>query len=110
MADDPEKTTAMPPWALQRFKEAAAPLAETERLQQQKIGKYRIVDELARGAMGVVYEAEDVELQRIVALKLLREPAGAREDLRRRFEREALAAAKLSHPNVVRVYDAGQDN
>ena len=77
-------------------------------------GKYEIESELGRGAFGTVYAARDVILDRIVALKVLRREAlgssaSSRESFQRRFLREARAAARLSHPNVVAIYDAGGD-
>jgi serine/threonine protein kinase len=66
-------------------------------------GRYRLVRRIARGAMAEVYEAEDTELGRQVALKLL---AGDADPLR--FEREARTFAALDHPNIVRVFDVGE--
>ncbi|MGH4008792.1 MAG: serine/threonine-protein kinase [Pseudonocardiaceae bacterium] len=69
---------------------------------------YRIERQLGRGSMGVVYLAEDVQLRRKVALKILA-PTLADDDLfRRRFDRESQSAANLDHPNIVPVYAAGQ--
>jgi tetratricopeptide (TPR) repeat protein len=68
------------------------------------IGRYRIVEILGRGGMGVVYAAHDPQLDRKVAIKLL---ATARADEQARLVREAQALAKLAHPNVVAVHDAG---
>ena len=70
--------------------------------------KYRIVRELGRGGMGIVYEAFDAELSRTVALKVL---IGGRSDpaLLARFQREAQAAARLTHPNIAAVYEATPD-
>ncbi len=70
------------------------------------IGKYRVDEVLGRGAMGVVYEAWDEELQRTVAVKLIADDleAGGAEV---RFRREALALGKLAHPNVVTVHEVG---
>ena len=70
-------------------------------------GQYRILAELGTGGMGVVYRAHDVRLGRDVALKLCR-ALGARALAR--FEREALALARLSHPNVVTVYQVGEQD
>src|SRR5438445_4994360 len=56
--------------------------------------------------MAVVYLARDEELQRPVAIKILAEELGADEDIRTRFLREARLASRLSHPNVVQIYDA----
>lgn len=72
-------------------------------------GRYELRRPLGHGAMAVVDLAEDVELARPVALKRLAENLARDEDLRRRFLREAKLAARLSHPNVVRVYDVGED-
>ncbi len=73
------------------------------------VGRYRIVDRIGEGGMGVVYVAHDPELDRRLALKLLRpEPDAAAEDRRTRLLVEAQAMAKLSHPNVVTVHDVGR--
>ena len=73
------------------------------------LGKYRLVRELGRGGMGIVYEAEDTQLGRRVALKVMPETAGLSEVLRKRFAREAQSAAKLNHPNIAGVYEATPD-
>ncbi|HUQ76161.1 MAG TPA: serine/threonine-protein kinase [Burkholderiales bacterium] len=74
-----------------------------------KIGRYKILGELGRGAMGVVYKAEDPNLDRIVALKtiILTDDAKGRDEYRKRFFLEAKAAGKLNHPNVVTTFDCG---
>jgi serine/threonine protein kinase/tetratricopeptide (TPR) repeat protein len=76
----------------------------------QILGHYRIVSELGAGGMGVVYRAHDEQLDRDVALKIL--PAGALADeaARNRFRREALALAKLNHPNIETVYEFGSSD
>jgi eukaryotic-like serine/threonine-protein kinase len=71
-------------------------------------GRYRIVRRLGAGAMAIVELADDMQLERPVAIKLLRAGVLDDGDLRTRFVREARAAARLSHPNVVRVFDTGQ--
>src|SRR5262245_12353526 len=68
-----------------------------------QLGDYRIIREVGRGGMGVVYEAEQVSLGRHVALKLL-PPHVHDADQRERFEREARAAARLHHTNIVPVF------
>jgi WD40 repeat protein len=75
---------------------------------QEQLGDYRIVREVGRGGMGVVYEAEQVSLGRHVALKVL--PAQTLRNARqkRRFEREAKAAARLHHTNIVPVFGVGE--
>ena len=75
-----------------------------------RIGRFVVLEELGRGAMGKVYAAYDPELDRRLALKLIRAPgndAAATEKRRTRLLREARAIARLSHPNVVAVYDVG---
>ena len=68
-----------------------------------RVGRYEIIRELGRGGMAVVYEALDPDLGRKVALKVLKEGSLAR------LRREAMAAAKLRHPNVVAVHEVGPD-
>ncbi len=75
-----------------------------------KYGRYQIVKELGRGAMGVVYQAHDPQIDRLVALKVLRQDRVSSEDLVKRFLKEAKAIGRLSHPNIVTVYDVGQDH
>jgi predicted Ser/Thr protein kinase len=73
------------------------------------VGRYRLLERIGHGGMGVVYRAHDPELGRAVAIKLVYAPAfAAPEKLRSRLLREAKLLAKLAHPNVVRVYDCGQ--
>jgi hypothetical protein len=67
--------------------------------------RYQLKEELGSGAMGIVYLAEDLRLSRDVALKQLSPSFTADEHLRARFRQEALALARLSHPNIVHVYD-----
>src|SRR2546430_6128064 len=76
------------------------------------IGKYEIRREIGRGAMGVVYEGYDPSIKRIVALKTIRADQLAGGDLAAviaRFRREAQAAGRLNHPNIVSIYDFGED-
>ena len=73
------------------------------------VGRYELVRPLGHGAMATVDLAHDVELDRPVALKRLAENLARNEELRRRFLREARLAARLAHPNVVRVFDVGED-
>jgi eukaryotic-like serine/threonine-protein kinase len=79
--------------------------------KQQTIGRYRILGELGRGAMGVVYRAQDPALDRIVALKtiILSDEAEGREEYHKRFTQEARAAGKLTHPNIVTTFDFGEE-
>src|SRR3954470_8272531 len=77
-----------------------------------KLGKYEILRELGRGAMGVVYEAFDPSIERTVALKTIRRDQLEGDDAAEmitRFQREAKAAGRLNHPNIVAIYDFGED-
>ncbi|MBX7083196.1 MAG: protein kinase [Nannocystaceae bacterium] len=73
-----------------------------------RIGRYRVLECIGHGGMGVVYAAHDDELDRTVALKVLRRELAPGSRGRQRLLREAQAAAKLAHPNVVHVYEVGQ--
>jgi len=74
-----------------------------------RLGAYEIVGPLGAGGMGEVYTATDTRLRRSVALKLLPATHATDPDRLRRFKQEALAAAALSHPNILAVYDIGAD-
>ena len=71
--------------------------------------RYELEKELGRGGMGVVYKARDTRLDRPVALKFLGSLVDGSEEYRLRFEREARAAAQVSHPNILSIYDIGVD-
>lgn len=73
-------------------------------------GRYRVGPRIARGGMASVHEALDLRLHRTVAVKIMHPGLGDGTDFAARFVREARAAAKLSHPNVVAVYDQGEDD
>ncbi len=73
-------------------------------------GRYRIGPRIARGGMAGVYEATDVRLDRTVAVKIMHPGLGDDDEFAARFVREARSAARLSHPNVVAVYDQGDDD
>lgn len=77
-----------------------------------KIGKYKILGELGRGAMGIVYKGEDPLIGRILAIKTIRMDAfhkpHEQAEATQRFIREAQSAGNLSHPNIVTIYDVGQ--
>jgi eukaryotic-like serine/threonine-protein kinase len=72
-------------------------------------GKYKIIDEIGQGGMGVVYKAEDIKLKRCVALKFLPPHLMDSPELRERFLIEAQAAAALSHPNICVIHEVGED-
>ena len=73
-------------------------------------GRYQLLERIGGGGMAVVYKATDLVLNRTVAVKILRSQFGSDEDFVQRFRREAQAVASLSHPNVVSVYDVGQED
>ncbi|MCH2211381.1 MAG: serine/threonine protein kinase [Fuerstiella sp.] len=75
-----------------------------------RIGKYELLEEIGRGGMGVVYRAHQTDLNRDVALKMIPNAEFVAVDNLARLRREALAAGHLSHPNVVPVYDVGEQD
>jgi WD40 repeat protein/serine/threonine protein kinase len=96
---DAEQTT-------QEGRQVASP-ADGATVPLERIGDFRILREIGRGGMGVVYEAEQEALGRCVALKILPPHALRNADMVRRFEREARSAARLHHTNIVPVFGAG---
>lgn len=74
----------------------------------QTLSHYRILEELGRGGMGVVYKAHDTKLDRLAALKVLKPELLADEEHRQRFLREAFSAAAVTHPYIASIYDAGE--
>ena len=77
-----------------------------------QLGRYEIVAELGRGAMGAVFRARDPKIDRTVAIKTISVPAVAAKDIehyRQRFFNEAQAAGRMSHPGIVTIYDVGED-
>jgi len=74
-----------------------------------KIGRYKVLEELGRGGMGVVYRGQDPILEREVAIKVLPPKKLASPNALNRFMREARLSARLDHPNIVRLYDIGEE-
>ncbi|MFO7945505.1 MAG: Stk1 family PASTA domain-containing Ser/Thr kinase [Armatimonadota bacterium] len=73
-------------------------------------GRYRLEEQIGDGGVATVYRGTDVSLQRPVAVKILREEHSDDSEVVERFRREARAAAKLNHPNIVQIYDTGSDD
>jgi serine/threonine protein kinase len=77
---------------------------------RRKLGRFQILDELGRGGMAIVYRAHDPKLDRIVAIKEILSEGEPSEAFLQRFHQEALALAQLSHDNIVRIFDQGDEN
>src|SRR5512137_586932 len=73
-------------------------------------GKYRIVEEIGQGGMGIVYKAEDIKLKRFLALKFLPPHLMHSAELTERFLVEAQAAAALNHPNICTIHEVGESD
>jgi serine/threonine protein kinase len=93
----------------ERTRTAVPGAGEAATPEAPKLSRFEILEVVGQGATAVVYRARDKTLNRTVAVKVLRESAGMSDVVRERFRREAQAAAGLSHPHVVTVYDAAEE-
>src|SRR5579871_6739460 len=73
------------------------------------LGPYEVISAIGAGGMGEVYKARDTRLDRLVAIKILREHLADNPERRARFEREARTISKLNHPHICTLYDIGRD-
>jgi len=104
---DPTMTAA--PDTDDRQPSSTDPGASDRRSGELIAGRYRLIERIGEGAMGTVYLARHEGLQRQVAVKFLQEEFTGNREIAARFAREAIAAARLQHPNVISVYDSGAD-
>jgi len=104
---EPRSATDTPVGCGSTFGPPSSTVAETDRDKPRRIGPYEVLEEIGRGGMGVVYKARQIELDRIVALKMIRSTYVEQEQ-RARFLKEARVAARLQHPNIVQVHEVGE--
>src|SRR4051794_32995170 len=83
--------------------------SNTLKQRKERIGKYEILNHIATGGMGAIYKARDVDLDRLVALKILNPDLAKQDKTLLRFQREAKASARLRHENIVAIFDFGHD-
>ena len=99
------------PDAVANEKSATPPLLEDWlRIKSERIGNYELLDEIARGGMGIVYRARQSQPARVVALKMMLPYLATSTPMRARFRIESDAVARLDHPGVLPIYEVGEHN
>ena len=99
-------------WSVAGGSRVPAPLADTDTLESGTVlaGRYEILQLIGRGGMGAVYKARDRELDRVVALKLIRAELARKPEILNRFKQELILARQVTHKNVIRIFDLGQSD
>src|SRR6266540_1323349 len=112
VADEREDLLMDRPWrqAVDTFAPSNTIPDDSQSYSGEMIGVYRLIKELGRGGMGTVYLAYDTRLERRAALKLLPSHLVNNPERVRRFQREARSVSALNHPNIITIYDFGQEN
>src|ERR1700692_4901604 len=96
-------------WSVAVTPAPGAPYAQGEELVGTLLAeRYEILELLGQGGMGAVYKARDTELERLVALKLIRADLASNPEILRRFKQELILAREVTHRNVIRIFDLGQ--
>ena len=109
----PSRAAAAPTPIFSSMPASAADADATQDGVVHKIGRYEIVKELGRGAMGAVYQARDPQIGRVVAIKVImvgNQPPEVLDDYKQRFYREAQTAGRMSHPGIVTIYDMAENS
>jgi eukaryotic-like serine/threonine-protein kinase len=99
-------------WSVAVTPQSAGVAALSDDLEKGAVlaGRYEIIQLLGRGGMGAVYKARDSELDRTVALKLIRPELARNPEILRRFKQELILARQVTHRNVIRIFDLGQSD
>src|SRR5437763_396751 len=103
-------TTAAPPWRRGTMATGTIRTMGWNDLIGRQLGQYTILEEIGRGGSSRVYRGHDAEMQRDVAVKVIANDGEDRVGFVTRFQREVQAVAQLNHPNIVTVYDRGEND
>src|SRR5712691_7833445 len=99
-------------WTVAGSSKISAPASASDTLEVGTVlaGRYELLKLIGRGGMGAVYKARDIELDRVVALKLIRPELAKNPEILRRFKQELILARQVTHKNVIRIFDLGQSD